>query len=99
MNKECEGCRATCKNFKSSYYSIYKIVECPCISCIVKVMCESICIAYHKFELIRRKHEKSISIMRQPYRRIPKEHYVSIYYLTSKDLQKYKIVIPAEMRE
>lgn len=45
-NKDCKGCIMSRYNNETycTYYLLRKTTECPCITCLVKVMCDRLCI-------------------------------------------------------
>jgi hypothetical protein len=80
----CKGCQAICHH-ELKNYPMYKdfngniTLICPCLDCLVKPICTSICDTYNKFEH-KRNIKKGMNII-HPYRRIIKDGYVGITHL------------------
>jgi hypothetical protein len=88
MNELCRGCNSTCPD-SMGYHPTYKDhaympdIDCPCINCLVKTTCQDICLDYHRFEELRRKHMNVES--KSIYRRVRQEGFVRLVKLKGSD--------------
>ena len=50
--KECEGCytNSSCYTY-SKYTEINAHLKCPCIKCLIKMICDNPCHEYHEFTI------------------------------------------------
>lgn len=69
LNNECKGCSLSREDgkmglcFAPPHFIKDKTNEeynCPCLNCLIKVMCDKICPDYHKYKLLYWSHITSI---------------------------------------